>query len=307
MPVNLTAEDVTRLANWPLVIDALRAGHRLAPADIADSLVHARDNTMLVRSAWIDGLGAGTKAATVVPGNSTRSLPSVHAQISLFDDVTGQVTAGVDGTSVTAWKTAADSALGADLLARKDAKTLLMLGAGSMARPLIEAHRHVRPGIDHVLVWNRSRERAQVLADEIDAELVTDLDAAIPQADIICCATMTIDPVLKGALVPPGCHVDLVGAYRPDMREADDDLHHRAHWFVDSRATTLHHIGEFVRPLADGTINEDAIQGDLHDLVAGNAGRKTDAEITVFKNGGGAHLDLMVALALVKAYEAERA
>ncbi len=178
MAVHLTADDVTRLASWPLVIDALRAGHRLPPADIADSLVHARGNTMLVRSAWIDGLGAGTKAATVVPDNADRSLPSVHAQIILFDDVTGQVTAGVDGTSVTAWKTAADSALGADLLARKDARTLLMVGAGSMARPLIEAHRHVRPTIDRVLVWNRSPKRAQALAEAIEAEAITDLDAA---------------------------------------------------------------------------------------------------------------------------------
>lgn len=297
----LDGDDVARLASWPLVIDALREGHRLPKASIADTFVHARDNTMLVRAAWIDGLAAGTKAATVVPGNAQRALPSVHAQISLFDDETGALTASVDGTSVTAWKTAGDSALGCDLLARDDAKTLVMIGAGAMAAPLIAAHRTVRPSIDNVLIWNRTRANADALAAQVGGQAVDDLPAALAKADIICCATMSTVPVLAGADVPQGCHVDLVGAYRPDMREADDELHRRGRWFVDSRDTTLAHIGELAIPIAGGIITEEAVLGDLHELVAGRAGRCSDDDITVFKNGGGAHLDIMVADALVKA------
>ena len=304
----LTAKDIRVIANWPLVIEALREGHSLPKASIGDTIVTARDNTMLVRSAYIDGLAAGVKAATVVPENTTREipLPSIHAQIILFDDQTGELTAFVDGTEVTAWKTAGDSALGADILARKDVKTFLMMGAGAMAEPLIRAHLSVRPGIEKILLWNRSKERLQALSKKLTdlsqkVELVSDLEEAVPQADIICCATMSNTPVLKGALVKPGTHVDLVGAYKADMREVDDELHHRATWFVDSFETTLDHIGELIIPIAKGVITRDAATGDLYKLVKGDAGRKDDKQITVYKNGGGAHLDIMVSLALVNA------
>ncbi|EFL88595.1 ornithine cyclodeaminase family protein [Ahrensia sp. R2A130] len=306
MTLTLSADDVNRLADWPGLIEALRAGHRGPKASIGDSFVHARDNTMLVRSAWVPGLAAGVKAATVVPENRDRDLPSIHAQIMLFDDATGQLTALVDGTAVTAWKTAADSALGCDLLARKDAKTLLMVGAGAMAAPLIAAHRTARPGIERVLIWNRTAANAEALA-QTDAifEVASDLPAAMAQADIICCATMSSEPVIQGANVRPGTHVDLVGAYRIDMREADDELHRRGTWFVDSFDTTLDHIGELAIPLKDGTITRDAVKGDLHALVDGVVGRQSDEEITVFKNGGGAHLDVMIAMALCEKARAE--
>ena len=224
----------------------------------------------------------------------------------LFDDETGALAALADGTEVTAWKTAGDSALGCDLLARQDCKTFLMIGAGAMAEPLVRAHLSIRPGIGKVMLWNRSLERVERLAEGLSnigqpVEVVSDLDAAIPQADIICCATMTKDPILKGALVSPGTHVDLVGAYRADMREADDELHRHGRWFVDSYDTTLDHIGELKTPLENGTITRDAVKGDLHALVAGEAARQSADEITVFKNGGGAHLDIMVADALVRA------
>ncbi|MEM1317194.1 MAG: ornithine cyclodeaminase, partial [Pseudomonadota bacterium] len=233
-------------------------------------------------------------------------LPSIHAQIMLFDDQTGQLSALVDGTAVTAWKTAADSALGCDLLARPEAKTLLMVGAGAMAAPLIAAHRTVRPSINRVLIWNRTQANAETLAAVDPAfKAVDDLSTAIAEADIICCATMTTDPILPGAHVRPGTHVDLVGAYRIDMREADDELHRRGSWFVDSFDTTLDHIGELAIPLRDGTITRDAVRGDLHALVSNEAGRSSEDDITVFKNGGGAHFDVMIALALCEKARAE--
>ncbi|MEE9315252.1 MAG: ornithine cyclodeaminase [Rhizobiaceae bacterium] len=307
--VNLTATDIRAIANWPLVIDAIRAGHKFPKASIGDSFVTARDNTMLVRSAYIDGLAAGVKAATIVPDNVNRDipLPSIHAQIMLFDDVTGELTALVDGTEVTAWKTAGDSALGCDILARNESEVFLMVGAGAMAEPLIRAHLSVRPNLEKILLWNRSPQRAEALTERLhdlpqEIEVVLELDAAIPTADIICCATMSNTPVLKGALVKDGTHVDLVGAYKANMREADDDLHVRATWFVDSFDTTLDHIGELKTPLEEGVITRDAIKGDLHMLVSGSAERASNSEITVYKNGGGAHLDIMVSAALVKAH-----
>ncbi|MEO0546409.1 MAG: ornithine cyclodeaminase [Pseudomonadota bacterium] len=314
---SLSAQDIRAVATWPLVIDALREGHRLPSADINDLLVgsHADDKAiMLVRGAWINGLASGVKAATVVPANPDRTppLPSVHAQIVLFDAVTGQITGLVDGTEVTAWKTAGDSALGSDLLSRPDSETLLMVGAGAMAAPLIAAHHTVRPNLKRVLVWNRSAARADALVEDLSGIYenilrVEDLEAAVGDADIVCSATMTVDPILKGAWLRPGTHVDLVGAFTPAMRETDDETHAVGRWFVDSRKTTLHHIGELKIPLKTGVIGEGAIQGDLYELVAGQAGRKTPEDITVFKNGGGAHLDIMVSAALVAKHNSDRA
>jgi len=307
--INLTANDIRAVATWPLAIEAIREGHRRNPADINDLLVgssEAEKSVMLVRGAWIDDLASGVKAATVVRANPKRSppLPSVHAQIMLFDPQTGQLTGLVDGTEVTAWKTAADSALGSDLLSRPDSETLLMVGAGAMAAPLIAAHHSVRPGLKRVRVWNRSVARADALVESLsgiypDVQRIDDLAAASVGADIVCCATMTVEPVLRGAWLQPGTHVDLVGAFTPAMREADDEAHRIARWFVDSRKTTLHHIGELKIPLEQGLISEEAICGDLYDLVAGRATRLGNDEVTVFKNGGGAHLDIMVSAALV--------
>lgn len=309
MVTNLSATEIKKLANWPLVIEALREGHRRSKADIGDTFVHAGNNTMLVRSAYIDGLAAGVKAATVVPENPNKSpaLPSVHAQIMLFDPKNGTLSGLLDGTEITAWKTAGDSALGCDLLARHDVETLLMVGAGAMAPPLIEAHLSVRPSLSTILLHNRSAHRADALAAKLahlpqTVSVVPNLDEAIPQADIVCSATMTIAPILKGALIKPGTHVDLVGAFKPDMREADDDMHRVGTWFVDSFDTTLDHIGELKIPLAEGTISRDAVKGDLHHLVSVGEGRSSNDEITVYKNGGGAHLDVMVSAALIEAY-----
>ena len=305
----ITGKDIAAVCTWPMIVDALREGHRLAPAILRDSLLEASGaRKMLVRTAWIEGLASGTKAVTIYPGNPalTPPLPSVQGQVLLFDEARGHVTAVLEGVDLTAWKTAGDSALGVDCLARKDIRTMVMVGAGAMAFPLIEAHRSVRPSIARVLVWNRGEARAADLvarlkASGLDAEFVADLDAALPEGDLVTSATMSTEPLIKGALLKPGAHVDLVGAYTPAMREADDETMRRGRLFVDSFATTIGHIGEVMIPMQKGVIARDDIRGDLHALVQGKAGRSSDEEITVFKNGGGAHLDIMVAHAIAQA------
>jgi ornithine cyclodeaminase len=301
----ITAEDIRKTATWPLVIEALRAGHLRPKAKTGDTLLEQGDRKMLVRSGWIEGVAAGVKAVTVFPDNPPPH-PSVQGQVLLFDDETGAVSALLDGTEITRWKTAGDSALGADCLARPDVETMLMVGAGAMAEPLIRAHLTVRPSLGRVMIWNRTQVRADELAGrlgDLDAsvEVVAELEAALPEADLVSCATMTVDPIINGALLKPGCHVDLVGAYTPEMREADDEALTRGRLFVDSFDTTVDEIGELIIAMAAGVITREDVLGDLHALVEGRAGRQTAGEITLFKNGGGAHLDIMTAEAIAGA------
>jgi len=201
----------------------------------------------------------------------------------------------IDNALITRWKTAGDSLLGARLLARPDAQHLLIVGAGSVAASLIEAYRAWKPGLA-ITLWARRPEAAEALAARYPGVAVaTDLAAAVAAADIVSTCTMAKEPVLKGAWLRPGQHLDLIGAYTPQMREADDAAIGAGRLFVDSRATTIHHIGELMIPLANGTITEADVLGDLRDLAAGAPGRRSGDEITIFKNGGGAHLDLMTA------------
>ncbi|MBU2486327.1 MAG: ornithine cyclodeaminase [Alphaproteobacteria bacterium] len=306
----VTGNDIRSVCSWPFAVEALRAGHLMPPADLRDSLIEQAGRKMLVRTAWIPGLASGVKAVTIYPDNpsATPPMPSVQGQVLLFDEARGDVVAVLEGVDLTAWKTAGDSALGASCLARQDAATMLMVGAGSMARPLIDAHRTMRPSLERVLVWNRGRERAEALAqaladDGIAAEIATDLDEAVSRADLISSATMSTEPLIRGAALKPGAHVDLVGAYTPSMREADDAALTRGRLFVDSFATTVGHIGEVMIPMAAGVISRDDIQGDLHALVHGRTSRHSPDEITIFKNGGGAHLDVMIAHAVHLALE----
>ncbi len=304
----ITGSDIARVCSWPMIVEAMREGHRRDPAILRDSLLESGKRKMLVRTAWIPGLASGTKAVTIYPDNPglTPPKPSVQGQVLLFDEASGHVEAVLEGVDLTGWKTAGDSALGADCLARPDVSTMVMVGAGSMAWPLIEAHRSVRPSIDTVIIWNRSEARATNLVERLqaaglDARFEADLDAALPLADIVSSATMTQEPLIKGERLKAGTHVDLVGAYTPGMREADDETLKRGRLFVDSYETTIGHIGEVTIPLDAGTIARSDILGDMHALVQGKAGRRSDDEITVFKNGGGAHLDIMVAHAVARA------
>jgi len=294
------AKDVEHLLDWNNLADALLAGHRMPPAEISDQFLHRGGDTLLSRAAWIDGVGVAVKSVTVMPDNATQGLPSVHGAMVLFEDKTGQVEAVIDSALVTKWKTAGDSVLGARLLARPDSKRLLIVGAGTVAASLIEAYRAVFPNID-ISVWNRTKAKAEGLG----VPVADDLEAAVRAADIISCATMATDPIIKGEWLQDGQHLDLIGAFKADMREADDLAMQRAKVFVDSRATTVEHIGELMIPIASGAISARDVQGDLYDLVHGR-GRMSDDDITLFKNGGGAHLDLMTGQVILKAWRDAR-
>lgn len=278
--------------DWLGLTEAIAAGHDLPKAEIADSFLYRGDDTLLNRAAWIDGLGLAVKSATVFPGNAAKGAPAINGGVSLYSDDLGQLEAIVDFHLVTKWKTAGDSLLAARRLARADASVIVIVGAGAVARSLVAAYSAGFPGASF-LIWNRTGAKAEALARDFDhVTAVSDLAAAVAKADIVTCATMSTDPVLRGEWVSPGTHVDLIGAYRPDMREADDTALTRARVFVDSLDTTVGHIGELKDPIARGVLSQDDIVADYYDLGAFKRG--SDDEITLFKNGGGAHLDLMV-------------
>lgn len=302
----LTRHAVEPLLDWLALADALADGHRLPPAAIRDVLMARGEDKLLSRAAWIEGLGLGVKSVTIFPGNPARGLSSVQGAMLVFDDTTGAIEAVIDNALITKWKTAADSLLGARLLARKDSKHLLIVGAGSVAASLIEAYSALFAGL-RITLWARRPEAAEALAGAYPGTRVAqNLEAAVRGADIISTCTLAKEPLIRGEWLQPGQHLDLIGAYTPDMREADSTALRRASVFVDSRATTLGHIGELMIPIAEGAITEADVLGDFHDLVAGRAGRRSADEITLFKNGGGAHLDLMTARMILARWHASQ-
>ena len=286
--------------SWAGLLAAFEAGHQLPRAEIDDMFLRRGKDTILNRAAWIDGLGSLVKVATIYPDNGALGLPSIHGAVNLFNDKTGELDALVDFHLVTKWKTAGDSLLAASKLARKDSRDILLVGAGTVARSMVDAYSSIFPEA-RFQVWNRSPAAAEAMAS-VRVTPVTDLKAAVKAADIICTATMSLSPLIQGEWLRPGQHIDLIGAYRADMREADDEVLRRASIFVDSRATTIHHIGELKDPIARGVISEGDVKADFYDIAAGVFRRQSDDEITLSKNGGGAHLDLMTASYIAQAW-----
>jgi ornithine cyclodeaminase len=289
MTLTIVPKDAEALLTWPGLLEAFEAGHRLPKPDIKDLFVYRGPDTVLDRATWIDGLGALVKVATVIPSNAQRGLPTVNGSVTLYDDKTGELTALVDFHLVTKWKTAGDSLLSARRLARKDAKNFLLVGAGTVAKSMVQAYSSLFPDA-RFTVWSRSRSSAEALG----LPVADDLEAAVKAADVICTATMATEPLIRGDWLQPGQHLDLIGAYKPGMREVDDTAMARARLFVDARTTTIHHIGELIDPLKSGAITESHIIADFYDDPALYV-RRSDDEITIAKNGGGAHLDLMTA------------
>jgi ornithine cyclodeaminase len=277
--------------DWLALTDALAAGHTAAKAEVADVFLYRDENTLLNRSAWIKGMGLAVKCATVFPGNPQQGKPMIAGAVNLFSDDDGRLEAILDFALVTKWKTAGDSLLAARRLARPDSRNILIVGAGTVGRSLYQAYGAAFPQA-RFMVWNRTPAGAQAFANEhAGVTAVTDLQAAVESADIITSATMSTEPLIKGSWLRAGQHVDLIGAYRPDMREVDDTALRRSRIFVDNLHTTADHIGELKIPIANNIIKRSDIVADYYDL--GQFQRHNDDELTLFKNGGGAHLDLM--------------
>lgn len=303
----IDAERVHAVLDYPSLVAAFEDYHR-QDVDALDELLLTQSTDFdkaehfFLRAAWQRQQALGAKLITVFPDNlaAGEGLPSVQAVYVIFDGTNGKPLACIDGTALTYRKTAADSALGAKFLAREDAETMLMVGAGAMAPHLIMAHTAIRPSIRHVLIWNRTPARATELAETLQLEDITltatrDLEGSARTADIISCATMSPTFLIKGAWLKPGTHLDLVGGFTEAMREADDDAVRKAIVYVDYR-DTARHCGDIAAPIKAGVITADDIAADLFELCRRECkGREEADEITLFKNAGGGHLDLMTA------------
>jgi alanine dehydrogenase len=279
--------------------------HHTVPTDAGDA-------TLLIMPAWEREQAIGIKLVSLMPGNPARDLPFIVGSYLLLDGATGVPRAIMDGPTLTNRRTAAASALAADYLARPDAARMVMVGAGTLAPHFIRAHLAMRPLAD-IALWARRPEQAaalaaQLAADGLPVRAVTDLEAAVRDADLVSCATQSREPIVHGAWLKPGAHLDLAGAYLPAMRECDDEAVRRARIFVDTRAGALAEAGDLLQPIKAGVIGPDAILADLHDLARGTArGRGSPDEITLFKSVGTALEDLAAARLAVEALEGQGA
>jgi ornithine cyclodeaminase/alanine dehydrogenase-like protein (mu-crystallin family) len=293
----IDAEAVHAALPYPQLIDTLRHAFAVGaetPLRASYPVTPAGDRLLLM-PAWRVGEALGVKIVTVFSGNAARGLASIAALYLLLDGATGQPRALLDGEALTLRRTAAASALASTYLSRTDSRTLLVVGTGALAAHMVAAHRAVRP-IERVLVWGRTGKHASSLAQRVTGETIEDLADGLAQADIVTCATSARSAVIHGAQVPAGTHVDLVGAFTADMREADDALMLRAELFVDTYEGALHEAGDVVQPMKAGLLTRDHIRGELADLVCGrHAGRSASDTVTVFKSVGTALEDLAAA------------
>jgi ornithine cyclodeaminase len=260
------------------------------------------------------------KVVTVFPDNGRKSLTSIYGQYLLLDGNTGTPLALLDGTALTRRRTACASGLASRYLSRRDSRRLLMIGTGALAPELIRVHCKVRP-LQEVAIWGRRPEAAQRLAQELSSSLpamlgrpvavraVADRQQAVRSADIVSCATLSRTPLVEGAWLAAGQHIDLVGAYTPEMRESDDDAVRRARVHVDTRAGATREAGDIVLPIKSGAITADNIVADLFELARGERpGRSTDDDgsVTLFKSVGAALEDLAAAELAVEGRAATR-
>ena len=301
----VSAADVEAALDFESLVERLRQAFR---RDIVVPLRHHHtvetpqgvDATLLLMPAWQTGRHIGIKMVTIFPGNAERGLPAVMGAYLLLDGETGSPLAMIDGPMLTARRTAAASALAASYLARPDCERLLMVGTGTLAPQLILAHAAVRP-IRNVLVWGRTEDKAAKLAKRLNrsdfrVQHTTDLEDAARGAHIISCATLSAEPLIAGEWLQNGQHLDLVGGFRPDMRETDDMAIRRARVFVDTRAGACKEAGDIVQPLESGVLDPDDIAADLFELTRGErAGRRFYDQITLFKSVGTAIEDLAAA------------
>lgn len=290
---------------WPALIQSIEDTVASADAYAPDRTVHTvpvqggSDASLLLKPGWVVGDVIAVKAVTFFPDNGAIQLPTVNAGVLLFDAATGIFRGACDGNELTTRRTAAASAVAAKRLARTDARRLLVVGTGALAPITAQAHASVRD-YDVVEVWGRDPEKAQRVANHLvthnlAARPADDLDESVSQADVISCVTGATSPLVKGCLLQPGAHVDLIGSFTPAMRESDDDVVRRATILADTRKDgTL--AGDLAQPLEAGVITMDDIVGDLRELILGtHPGRTSPDEITLFKSAGIALEDVAAA------------
>ena len=301
----ISAADVERALDYRSLIERLRQMFR---SGCAVPLRHhhtvptfgEHPATLLLMPAWQAGRHIGVKIATVFPDNAAAGQPAVTAAYLLLNGKTGSPEALIDGSALTVRRTAAASALASGYLARPDAERLLMIGTGGLAPHLILAHASVRP-VRHILIWGRTPAKARRLAARLTrgrlrVEATEALEEAVRGAHIISCATLSREPLVRGDWLAPGTHVDLVGGYTPEMREADDAAVSRARVFVDTREGALAEAGDIIQPIKAGVLDAEDIAGDLFELTRGQrAGRRYYDQITLFKSVGTALEDLAAA------------
>ncbi|MFC5523883.1 ornithine cyclodeaminase family protein [Polaromonas jejuensis] len=307
-PIFVDAASVARHLPWPALLQALQQAFAATDLSTPTRAHHHMEGmggsstpVLLSMPAWSPRLGVGVKLVTVYPDNASLNLPSIHGLYVLMDGATGRPQAVLEAGELTARRTAAASALASRFLSRPDSSTLLMVGTGRLSQYLPLAHAEVRP-IKRVLVWGRSLAKAQESADALRAQgvnalPVAGLQEACAEADIISCATLSKTSLLRGDWLRPGTHVDLVGAFTPQMREADDQVFQRAaSVWCDTTAGALAEAGDLIQSLASGALDNGRIKGDLLRLCqAGQPVSRHDADITVFKSVGAALEDLAAA------------
>lgn len=258
------------------------------------------DSTLLLMPAWNPSKNAGVKIVTVSPENGQFNLPSIQGTYIYFDAIKGSIKAILEAKSLTAKRTAAASALASSFLSRESSSSLLMIGTGALSKNLILAHAAVRP-IKNVFVWGRNFDKATAICRALENENFTitpikSIEEKIPEVDIISSATLSKNPLVLGNYLKAGQHIDLVGAYKKDMREADDEAITKSTVFIDTFQGGLKESGDIVIPLQNGTLKEKGIKADLFQLCSNQKkGRNSDEEITLFKSVGHALEDLAAA------------
>jgi len=298
-------EETRERLEWTALVEAIRAAFRGGIESPAKHQHYVEvpgepEGKIMMMPAWRAGEYVCVKLVNMFPGNAARDMPAVNGIVILFDGKTGEALAQIDGGEVTARRTAATSALAADYLARKDIATHLVVGTGRVAWNLLLAYRAVRP-IAKTFVWGRNEAKARRLAAAagdlgLKAEAVTDIEAAVRAADAVSCATFSPDPLVRGDWLQPGAHLDLVGGYRPEVRETDDAAIGRASVFCDTLGGAPKAAGDLTQPLASGVLKLEEIV-DLYGLVQGaHPGRRSDEEITLFKSVGASLEDFAAAV-----------
>ncbi|MDS9469007.1 ornithine cyclodeaminase family protein [Paracoccus sp. MBLB3053] len=292
--------------DWSLLIENLRQGFARATVEAPPRQVlsitqpDGTEASLLIMPAWEGGKAIGVKVVTFFPGNAAQGKATINAGFLMFDGADGRFVSAMDGDALTARRTAAASALAADYLARKDARRLLVLGTGQLAAAVAQAHAKMR-NYSEVAIWGRSIEKAETVVEDLcrlglPAIVCTDLEAGCRAADVVSSVTASTSPFIRGEWLSPGSHLDLIGAFKADMRECDDLALTQADVFVDGRAGAVL-AGDLAQPIAGGLFDASRILGDLTELVQGRVeGRRDAASRTLFKSVGMSQEDLIAAI-----------